>query len=133
MIKERFEARGTLAATVEVRRAADLDVKLADFVGEAEEKFLERARVYANRRVDYVMLMRAAERRRIRPDKITLVSSAAADGALTAVTFTASLIHDGYLTERKKVIYWDGSGLTAARRRKSGKKPKNPPDQNEHK
>ena len=122
MIKERFEARGTLAAVIEVRREAEFDGKLADVIGEAEEKFLERARIYARARADAVSKMRAAERRRVRPDKISLVSSAAADSSLTTVTVTASVTRDGRMFTRENVVIWDESSQIMVKKPKTKRK-----------
>ena len=107
MAREKFEARGALAATIDTRRAYDFDGGLAELIGAAEERFLARAREYAKARAEKVAAMRARERRSVRPEKITLVSSAERVGDVIKVTFEASLLRGGAESSRKKSIFFD--------------------------
>ena len=124
MAREKFEARGALAATIDTRREYDFDGALAEFIGAAEENFLARARTYAKARAEKVAAMRARERRTLRPEKITLVSSAERVGDTLKITLAASLLRGGTVFVREKTIFFDEAQQIAVKGPKAKRKKK---------
>ena len=106
MKREKYEARGVTAATVESRCEYG-EGELSELIESVEGAFFESAARYAKGVAQMAAGMSAAERRKLRCERISLSCGVEEISGITRVVFTAKHEKNGSEVTKEHSFFWD--------------------------